>query len=87
MHLAFDPEIIGYLAAFFTTIAYIPQMIKVFRHKHTKSISTGMYVLISTGIGLWCIYGIMIDSPSLVLANGITFVLAVAILVMKLKHG
>jgi len=82
-----NPETIGYAAAFFTTIAYIPQAIKVFRDKHTKSISLGMYSLISTGIGLWFVYGWMLGSPSLMLANGITFVLALAILGMKIRHG
>jgi len=82
-----NPETIGYFAAFFTTVAYIPQAIKVFREKHTTSISIGMYAMITTGIGLWFIYGLMIGSPSLLLANGITFVLALSILIMKIRHG
>lgn len=82
-----DPEIIGYAAAILTTAAYVPQAIKVFRDKHTQSISLGMYSLITIGIGLWFVYGWMLGSPSLMLANGITFVLAAAILWMKLRHG
>lgn len=82
-----NPEIIGFLAAIFTTIAYVPQAIKVFREKHTKSISLGMYCFISTGIFLWFIYGIMLESPSLIAANGISLGLTIAILIMKIKHG
>lgn len=85
--MSLDPEIIGYTAAFFTTAAYVPQALKVFRHRHTQSISLGMYVMITTGIGLWFIYGWMIESPSIMLANGITFVLASAILAMKIRLG
>jgi MtN3 and saliva related transmembrane protein len=82
-----NPEIIGFLAAFFTTVAYIPQALKVFRDRETRSISLGMYVTISIGIGLWFAYGVMIGSPSVMICNGITFLLAVTILIMKIRHG
>jgi MtN3 and saliva related transmembrane protein len=82
-----NPEIIGGLAAILTTAAYIPQFIKVYREKNTKSLSLGMYSLITTGIFLWLIYGFMIDSPSVIWANGITLILAGGILVMKIKNG
>ena len=82
-----NPEIIGFLAAILTTAAYFPQMVKVLRHKHTQSLSLGMYSMITTGIAFWFVYGIMIDSPSVIWANGITFVMAAIILFMKLRHG
>ena len=82
-----EAEWVGLLAGVLTTLAYIPQLIKVLRDKHTQSISLGMYVLITCGIASWFIYGWMIDSISLLLANGITFVMAVIILIMKIKHG
>lgn len=82
-----EAEWVGLLAGVLTTLAYIPQLIKVLREKHTQSISLGMYVLICGGIGLWFVYGWMIDSISLLLANGITFVMAVVILIMKIRHG
>lgn len=82
-----DPEIIGYLAAIFTTAAYVPQTLKVLREKHTKSLSLGMYVMMTSGIGLWTIYGMMLQSPPLIIANGLTFLMAFTILLMKLRHG
>ena len=82
-----NPEWIGYAAAILTTAAYMPQTLKVIREKHTKSLSLGMYSMITSGIGLWCIYGIMIESPSLILANAISFILAPTILVHKIRHG
>jgi MtN3 and saliva related transmembrane protein len=82
-----NPEIIGMIAAFLTTAAYIPQTLKVLREKHTKSISLGMYSMMTCGIAAWLIYGLMLESPSLILANGITFVMALTILVMKIRHG
>ncbi len=82
-----NPEYIGFLAAILTTAAYFPQMVKVLRDKHTASLSLGMYSMITTGIGFWFIYGLMIDSPSVIWANGITFIMAAIILFMKLRHG
>jgi len=82
-----NPEWIGYAAAVLTTAAYIPQATKVFKEKHTTSLSLIMYLLITTGIGLWFIYGLMLGSPSLMLANGVSFVLTLGILLMKIRHG
>lgn len=82
-----NPELIGYAAAAFTTAAYVPQIIKVFKEKHTTSLSLFMYILITTGIGLWFIYGVMLGSPSLMLANGLSFLMTLGILVMKIRHG
>jgi MtN3 and saliva related transmembrane protein len=82
-----DHEIIGYLAAIFTTAAYVPQFLKVVKDRDTRSLSLGMYSLITTGIALWLVYGILIDSPSIILANAITLVLASIILVMKIRLG
>ncbi len=82
-----NPEWVGYFAAILTTAAYIPQMVKVVRYRHTESISLGMYTLISLGIFAWFIYGLMIESPSIIIANAITFVMALVILVMKIRCG
>jgi len=81
------PETIGDLAALLTTAAYVPQVVKVARHRHTKSISLGMYFMLTIGIGLWFVYGWMIGSPSLMLANGLTFLMALFIMAMKVRWG
>ena len=82
-----NPENIGYIAAILTTVAYIPQTVKVLRDKNTKSLSLGMYLMITSGIIMWLIYGIMIVSPSLIFANAITLIMAGIILFMKIRHG
>ena len=82
-----NPEIMGSIAAILTTSAYIPQLAKVLRHRHTHSLSLGMYIILTIGIAAWFAYGVMIGSPSIMLANGITFLMTLAILIIKLKHG
>lgn len=79
-------DIIGLLAAFSTTISFLPQAVKTIRTKNTSGISMSMYAVFTTGTLLWLIYGIMLPSFPVALANGVTFILAAIILVYKLKY-
>ena len=78
--------IIGLIAAAFTTIALFPQLIKVWKTKSTRDISTGMFLLYCFGLLLWFIYGEYIGDLPLILANSIGFVQAFVILVFKIKY-
>ena len=78
-------EIIGFLAAFCTTISFVPQVIRTIRTKDTKGISFLMYSIFVVGVGLWLVYGIMIDDLPMTIANVITVILASIILVMKIR--
>lgn len=78
-------EIIGFLAAFCTTIAFLPQAIKVYKSKSAKDLSLGMFALFTTGIVLWLIYGIFIQNAPMIAANAITFLLAAFILIFKIR--
>jgi MtN3 and saliva related transmembrane protein len=77
----------GYLAAAMTTLSFVPQAIKTIRTKDTRSISLGMYVVFTIGIGFWLVYGIALGSVPMILSNIVTFLLSGTILAMKLKHG
>jgi len=79
-------ELIGFIAAFLTTYAFVPQAVKVWREDETKAISLGMYSLTVAGIGMWLVYGVILDSLPLIIANTITFCLASSILYKKIKH-
>lgn len=78
---------IGSIAATLTTTAFIPQAWQVWRTRHTKDISLGMYAIFTSGVALWAIYGVMIGSWPVIIANCITLVLAGAVLVMKIRFG
>lgn len=77
---------IGLLAAFCTTVAFIPQALKVIRTKHTKDLSLSMYSIFTTGVVLWLLYGITIKDLPMILANSFTLAFALVILFMKIKH-
>ncbi len=79
--------IIGLIAGTCTTISFLPQVIKTFKTKETKDISMSMYIVLATGILLWMIYGILIKDLPVILANSISFVLAIIVLILKIKYG
>jgi|TARA_Y200000002_G_scaffold177374_1_gene146175 MtN3 and saliva related transmembrane protein len=83
-----DPmfEIIGLLAAFLTTSAFIPQVYKIYKEKKADGISLTMYVILFIGVLLWLLYGILIGSLSIIIANGITALLQLSIIIFKLKN-
>lgn len=77
-------EWIGYLAACCTTFSFIPQVLHILRTRDTRAISLGMYSLFTFGVAMWLIYGIVINNLPMIIANGITLLLACFILAYKL---
>ncbi len=85
-------DLIGAGAAILTTLSFLPQAIKVVRTRETEAISLTMYALFTMGVMLWGIYGLMTWQWSIIIANGITVVLAATILTLKIqdvmrRHG
>lgn len=78
-------ESTGLLAGFLTTLAYVPQVLKVWRSRTARDISLIMFLLMNIGIALWLIYGLLIGSPGLIAANLVTLGLTAAVLAAKLK--
>ena len=74
-------EIIGMSAAILTTIAFIPQVLKVIKLKKTGGLSLSTYIIFTIGVALWLVYGFYKNSISMILGNGITLILSMIILV------
>jgi MtN3 and saliva related transmembrane protein len=77
---------LGFAAGTITTIAFFPQVIKTWRSKSTKDISIRMFIVLCTGLFLWIIYGIYVNSLPVVASNGVTFACATIILALKAKY-
>ena len=86
MIIEFMLKYIGFFAAFCTTIAFVPQVIKVYKSKSTKDISLYMFLIFTIGVLSWLIYGIMISNLPVILANAVTLVLSFFILAYKLRY-
>jgi len=78
---------IGFLAAVLTTVSFVPQVLKVWRARSATDISLGMYTLFTLGVALWLVYGVLIHSWPIIIANFITLLLAGAVLVMKVRFN
>ena len=79
-------EIIGVIGASLTTASFVPQVYKVVKTKSVEGISLTMYTVFFIGILFWLYYGIKIDSFSVILANIITGILVVIILIFRIIY-
>lgn len=78
-------DAIGYAAATMTTVAFVPQLVRVIRLRSAHDISLGMFLIFSAGTFAWLVYGLLMHSGPMTVANAITFALSVSILVLKLR--
>ena len=78
-------DLLGYAAASLTTVSFIPQAWLSFRTGDVSGISLGMYACFTVGVALWLAYGAVLGAWPIVVANAITLVLAMAILLMKVR--
>ena len=81
----FIMKYIGFFAAFCTTIAFLPQAIKVYKTKSTKDISLIMFIIFTIGVFSWLIYGLIINDLPVILANVVTLILSLFILLYKIR--
>lgn len=80
-------ELIGYLAATLTTAAFLPQVVQVWQSKSTKDLSLPTLLSFIAGVSMWLIYGLLLNSSPIIVANAVTLLLNLVILRFKLKYG
>jgi MtN3 and saliva related transmembrane protein len=78
--------LLGFLAGTLTTISFLPQLLKTWRSKSAKDMSLPMLIAFCAGVLLWLVYGFLIQALPIILANGITLILALMILGLKLHY-
>ena len=76
---------LGYFAGFLTTVSLVPQVVKIWKTKSATDFSLMMLLIWCTGISCWLVYGVLLNAVPIILWNISTLLLAIAILVMKLK--
>ena len=79
-------DLIGFLAGTFTTIALMPQVVKAWKTKSTRDVSLIWAITLTIGVFLWLVYGILIKSLPIVIANTMTFILSVIVLILKIRY-
>jgi MtN3 and saliva related transmembrane protein len=79
-------EIVGFAAGTLTTIALVPQVVKALKTKLTRDVSLLWATALTIGVFLWLVYGILINALPIIIANSITFILSLVVLILKIKY-
>jgi MtN3 and saliva related transmembrane protein len=80
-------DLVGMIAGSLTTIAFVPQVWRVWKTRSTKDISLGMYLVFTAGVAFWLAYGLMLGAWPIIVANVVTLALTGTVLALKLRHG
>lgn len=80
-------DLVGYLAAGLTTAAFFPQVAKVWQSQSTKDLALSTLLSFIAGVSMWLVYGLLVNSAPIILANTVTLGLNLLILRFKLKYG
>jgi MtN3 and saliva related transmembrane protein len=77
-------QLIGFAAGSLTTLAYVPQVVRTWRTRSARDLSLGMLIALSAGVSLWLTYGIVLGAWPIIIANALTLVLSLVLIVFKL---
>ena len=82
-------ETIGLFAGVLGIIAWIPQIREVWVNKRHEGISLATFSVVTIALGLWLLYGILIESVSMIIANVMTLsvIFAVILGVVRLRRA
>ena len=79
-----NADIFGYFAAILTTAAFLPQLVKTLKTKKADDVSLATLIMFIIGVLSWIIYGYKILSIPILVANLITLILNLLILISKI---
>lgn len=78
--------ILGLVAGTLTTLAFLPQLLKIWQTKSAKDISFNTLIIFNVGIFLWLIYGIYLNALPIILANLFTLIFNMIIVWLKIRY-
>ena len=79
--------ILGLAAGILSTASFLPQVVKTWKTRSARDLSYAMLILFLSGITLWFFYGLQLRSLPIILANGVTIVLLILLLTMKILYS
>lgn len=82
-----NADLIGAAAGALTTVAFIPQVWRIWKTRSARNLSLSMYLIFTCGVALWFVYGLELGAWPIIACNGLTLLLAGTVLVMKLRFG
>lgn len=85
--MEFNIEIVGLIAAFLTTASFVPQAFKIFKTREVKDVSLTMYIAMFIGLCMWFYYGYYINALSIMLANIVSGLIVLSIILFKIRYS
>ena len=82
-----NADLIGAVAGTLSTVAFVPQAWRILKTRSARDLSLPMYLIFTSGVALWFVYGLLLGAVPIMVCNGLTLVLAGTVLAMKLKFG
>lgn len=82
-----NADLIGAVAGALSTIAFVPQVWRIWKTRSAHDLSLSMYLIFTSGVALWFAYGLLLGALPIIVCNGLTLLLAGTVLAMKLKFG
>ncbi len=80
-------DLLGLIATCFTTSSFVPQVWQIWKTRDVSGISLPTYLIITFGLALWLLYGILKSDMPLIVANAMMVVLTSSITIMKIKFS
>lgn len=82
-----NPELIGFTAGILTSINLLPQIVQSIKTKSVGDISLAMLVIYDIGLGLWVIYGMLIQRPAIIVMDGTSFLTSLVMTYIKVRFN
>ncbi len=82
-----EPDVLGLVAGALTTIAFVPQVLRILRTRSAHDISWLLFGILAVGSAMWLWYGVRVNSLPLVVTNVITLTLQLSIFGLKWRYG
>lgn len=80
-------ETIGIIAAILTTSGFVPQLYKTIKTKNVEGISLSMFLILFIGILFWLVYGFLIDSFAIKIANIFSGIIVFTLIVLRVLYN
>ncbi len=79
-------DLVGYIAACLSTASFVPQAVMTWKRKRAEGVPLGMYIILTLGLSLWLVYGLLVGAWPVILSNIVTLMLTVFIMTMKIIY-
>jgi MtN3 and saliva related transmembrane protein len=79
-------DTLGFIAGTLTTVAFVPQVVRLRRVKRGDDLSWWTFGTFTVGVVMWLGYGLSLGAAPIIVANIVMLALALAILVLKWRY-